>query len=231
MLGADVDLLILWAVFAATHMGMSSLRWRPKLVAVLGEAGFAGVYSVVALAVFVPLVAIYWDHKHEGAQLYPLWRSTPWLVLQYALMIVSITLLVGGLVRRSPAAMGVPGQAPDPAAMEPAGLQRITRHGVFMAAGLLGVAHLMVNPFVTDVIFFGGLAVFAVVGSIHQDRRKIATLGEPFQRFVERTPLLPFGGGLAETWRGLRETPIWVLGLGVALTVLLRTYHGQLFGG
>ena len=61
------QIVLLWVAFAATHMGMSSLQLRPKLVGVLGEAGFAGVYSIVALAIFVPLVSIYWGPKHEGA--------------------------------------------------------------------------------------------------------------------------------------------------------------------
>ncbi len=226
-----LEIILLWVAFAVTHMGMSSLPVRPKLVGVLGEAGFAGVYSVVALVVFVPLVMVYWDHKHEGAMLYPLVRATPWLWLQYGLMALSMTLLVGGLARRSPAAMGKPGEAPDPAAMQPSGLQRVTRHGVFMAAALLGLAHLMVNPFATDVAFFGGIAAFSVAGSIHQDYRKQQTLGEPFVRFVEATPLLPFGGGVGAAMQGFKEAPIWVPIVGVGLTVVLRAYHGVLFGG
>lgn len=226
-----LQLLLLWIAFAATHMCMSSLVLRPKLVGVLGEAGFAGVYSIVALAIFVPLVSIYWGHKHEGPMLYPLLRSAPWLVIQYALMTVSIVLLVAGMARRSPAAMGKPGQAPSAASLEPGGIQRITRHGVFMAAAVLGLAHLMVNPFATDVVFFGGLLVFGVAGSMHQDARKRVTLGEPYARFADATPLLPFGGGLRASWQGLKETPLWVLALGVAVTVGLRTYHATLFGG
>lgn len=226
-----LELVLLWAAFAASHMAMSSLQLRPKIVGVLGEAGFAGVYSIVALVIFVPLVSVYWGHKHEGPMLYPVLRTTPWLVLQYALMIVSIVLLVGGLTRRSPAAMGKPGEAPSPESLEPGGIQRITRHAVFMAAGVLGLAHLIVNPFATDVVFFGGLAVFAVIGSMHQDARKCVTLGEPYVRFAEATPLLPFGGGLGASVRGLRETPIWVLALGVGAAVALRSFHGILFGG
>lgn len=225
------QIVLLWVAFAATHMGMSSLQLRPKLVGVLGEAGFAGVYSIVALVIFVPLVSIYFDHKHEGPMLWPLLRATPWLWLQYLLMFGAMTLLIAGMVRRSPAAMGKPGASPDPSTLQAGGVQLITRHAVFMAAGLLGVAHLMVNPFASDVAFFGGMALFAVIGSIHQDSRKKVTLGEPYVRFTEQTPLLPFAGGLAATWQGIRETPVWVLGVGLAATVLLRVYHAALFGG
>jgi len=226
-----LQIVLLWVAFAATHMGMSSLQLRPKLVGVLGDAGFAGVYSIVALAIFVPLVSIYWGHKHQGAMLYPLVRATPWVWLQYLVMLDSMTLLVAGVTKASPAAMTKPGATPDPSTMVVGGVQRITRHAVFMSVGLLGLAHLMVNPFATDVAFFGGMAVFAVAGSMHQDSRKRVTLGEPYVRFTEETPLLPFGGGLAQTWQGIRETPIWVLVVGVVLTVGLRVYHGALFSG
>jgi uncharacterized membrane protein len=226
-----IQIALLWVAFAATHMGMSSLQLRPKLVGALGEAGFAGVYSIIALAIFVPLVSIYFGHKHEGARLYPLMRATPWLWLQYCVMGVAMTLLVAGVTRKSPAAMGKPGVAPDPATMQPGGVQRITRHAVFMAVALLGLAHLMVNPFLTDVVFFGGMVIFAFVGSVHQDHRKRVTLGEPFVLFAEQTPVLPFGGGLSAAWRGLRETPVWVPVIGVGAAVLLRLYHGVLFGG
>jgi len=225
------QILLLWVAFAATHMAMSSLALRPKMVGVLGEAGFAGVYSIVALAIFVPLVMIYWDNKHVGEPLFPLLRSPLWMGIQYALMIVSIVLLVGGVTRGSPAAMSKPGAAPAPESFQPAGIQRITRHGVFMSVGLLGLAHLMVNPFPTDVVFFGGMFVFAIAGSMHQDARKRVTLGEPYVKFTEATPLLPFGGGFAESLKGLREMPPWVLVVGIGLTILLRAYHQQLFAG
>ncbi len=59
-------LVALWGGFAATHMLMSSVRWRPVLVSRVGEQGFQGVYSLIALGFFVPLVWFYWTHKHMG---------------------------------------------------------------------------------------------------------------------------------------------------------------------
>ena len=44
---AVVWIAALWIAFAATHMGMSSLRWRPRLVAALGDRGFQAVYSLL----------------------------------------------------------------------------------------------------------------------------------------------------------------------------------------
>ena len=57
----------LWLAFAGSHMALSSQRWRPRIVASLGdERRFQGLYSLIALAIFVPLVTIYFRHEHEG---------------------------------------------------------------------------------------------------------------------------------------------------------------------
>ncbi len=57
-------IVLFWFLFGASHMALSSLKLRPKLVGVLGNRGFQGVYSLVALGTFVPLVRIYADAKH-----------------------------------------------------------------------------------------------------------------------------------------------------------------------
>ena len=40
---AALVIVLLWVAFGATHMGLSSRRLRPRLVAALGAGGFAGV--------------------------------------------------------------------------------------------------------------------------------------------------------------------------------------------
>ena len=65
-MSAALTIVLLWFAFAATHLALSSLRLRPRLVGVLGEGGFMGAYSLVALATFVPMVSIYFGNKHTG---------------------------------------------------------------------------------------------------------------------------------------------------------------------
>ena len=62
--------LALWLAFAATHMLPSSARLRPRLVAALGERNFQGLYSLVAIAVVVPLFGYYFSHRHMGPHLF-----------------------------------------------------------------------------------------------------------------------------------------------------------------
>jgi uncharacterized membrane protein len=211
----------LWVAFAATHMALSSVRLRPRLVAVLGERGFAGAYSLIALGIFVPLVSIYFANKHAGPFLWYLGDGILVRGVQYVGMGAALALVVAGLARPSPASL-VPGRA------EVTGAFRIARHPTFAGIGIFGLAHLFgarVNA--TELAFFAGFPIFAALGSWHQDRRKCATLGEKYARFVAGTPFVPFTGpGLL---LGIRESAV-PMAVGVALAVALRTWHGAMFG-
>ena len=217
---AALTLAALWLAFAVTHMGMSSLRLRPRLVAALGDRGFQGVYSLVALAIFVPLVGFYFRHKHAGPLLWSLGGVPGLRHAMYLGMALTFALLVGGLMRPSPTGM-IPTKA------EVRGMLRVTRHPVFMALGLYGVLHLLVvSVCASELAFFGGFPVFAVVGSRHQDLRKRAAGSAELKGFEAATSLLPDPRGLV---RALRDDPL-PAALGVGLAFLLRSFHPTLFG-
>ena len=216
------EILGLWVLFAATHLGLSSQRLRPRLVAALGERVFLGLYSLVALAIFVPLFWLYFASKHAGPHLWYLGASpvVRWGV--YAGMGVAFVLTLGGLLTPSPASLGG-GQT------QVRGVLRLTRHPVFMGLGLFGLLHLLaarVNA--AELAFFAGFPVFALLGSHHQDRRKLASGGEAFARFCAATPFLPFAG--PGRWRALAEMPLGIA-LGIAAALLVRlTVHPRWLG-
>src|SRR5262249_15115114 len=152
-------------------------------------------------------------HKHAGPWL---WHLPPgpalrWVV--YVGMATAFVLLVAGQLRPSPAAV-VPG---DPT---PRGVYRITRHPTLMALALFGLVHLIPNGTTTDVAFFGGFVVFALIGARHQDDRKLALDAPGFRGFHSTTPFLPFTG--RDTLRGLREFSPVALVVGVLLAVVVR---------
>jgi len=216
-----VQIILLWLGFAGSHLVLSSVPVRRRLVMRLGEQPFRGLYSLIAFAFFIPLVAIYFTHKHAGPQLWSLTRGPLLLATVYTAMAFAFVLIIAGLVQPSPAFV-VPGDA------TPRPVHRITRHPVMMGIALIGLAHLLPNGSATDVAFFGGFVVFGLVGAWHQDRRKLA-IGVPgYREFVAATPFLPFTGPGA--FRGLREiAPAAVVG--VAATVLVRHFHAVWFGG
>jgi uncharacterized membrane protein len=205
-------------------MGLSSRAWRPRLVAKLGAQGFLGAYSLLAIVVFTALVWFYLEHRHEGALLWSPSLGSVGLWTIYALQGVAWSLVVAGVMSPSPAAFVV-GEAAPPAAA--CGVHLLTRHPVFMGAGLFGALHLPVMGHASDVAFWAGFPLFALIGCAHQDRRKLATEGADYRTWHERTPFLPFAG--RETVRGLRELPRLAIPIGVVLATGLRLLHGPLF--
>jgi uncharacterized membrane protein len=213
----------LWLAFGLSHVVLASARLRPRLVRLLGEPAYLGLFSAVAFACFVPLCWIYFTHRHAGPVLWsvPLGPFGLWVI--YLLQGVAWVMVVAGVMQPSPAAVGGPGAAPA------RGVHRLARHPVFFGLGLFGALHLISNASASDVAFFAGFPGFAMLGAWHQDRRKLATAGPQFRRFVEGAPFIPFTG--RDTPRGLRELSRPAIAIGVALTAALRWLHGPLFGG
>jgi uncharacterized membrane protein len=217
-----LEVVLWWAAFAGSHLLLSSLPVRRRLIALLGERAFQGLYSLVVLGLFIPLVLTYFAHKHTGPQL---WSIAPGPVLRWGLyvgMALAFVLVVGGLVTPSPANL-VPGEP------TPRGVLRITRHPTMMGTVLWALLHLVPNGSATDVAFFGGFVAFGLVGTWHQDARKVAMNVPGYREFRAATPFLPFTG--AETLRGLRELAPAAVVIGIVLTVVIRYYHASWFGG
>lgn len=215
-------IVALLALFASSHMLLSSRTIRAGLVARLGDRRFLAAYSLVALATFAPLVYYYIAHRHAGPLLWSVPDSGPVEFVLVLANVIGAVLLVAGVMTPSPAAV-----AGAPVA-EPRGVHRITRHAVFMGMGIWALAHLVANGFASDIAFFGGILAFVLVGSWHQDRRKLAGGDERFARFHAATPFIPFTGRAA--LRGLMELPPLALVVGVAVALVARYLHPSVGG-
>ena len=212
----------LWTLFALTHVVLSSNPLRPRAVRLFGERLFQGLYSLVAFAVFVPLVLVYAGNKHMGPLL---WSVEPNIVVDIVTRIgntIAALLVVASLFRPSPT--GVTGTP----TRKPRGVQRITRHPLFMGIVLWALMHLLVNGYASDVMFFGGFVIFGLLGSWHQDHRQKALPDGAYAKFCEQSPFLPFtGGGIL---KGLREVGVLPIVIGLLAAGLLRYFHAGLFG-
>jgi uncharacterized membrane protein len=216
-----IGIVALWIAFAATHMGLSSLRLRPLLLERLGERGFQGFYSLVALALFVSLVWVYASHKPAGPELWSLGGLPGVRAIMSLGMAVALVLAVGGLLTPSPVSM-------LPAKTDVKGVFRITRHPLSMGIGLFGLMHLLgTEVHAGELAFFGGFVVFSLVACRHQDQRKLVTAGEDLRRFQQQTPFLPFTGPGAV--QGLKEMPLAIL-VGIVAALIVRYLHPTLFG-
>jgi uncharacterized membrane protein len=216
-----LTILLLWVAFAATHMIPASVRLRPKLVGRLGEQGYLGLYSLVSLATFVPLVWVYFANKHAGPVLWSAPTSDIVLWILYVVNGAAFVLLVSAFAQPSPAGMAARGS-------EARGALLITRHPLFMAIAIWAAVHLVGNGSTSDIVFFGGMLVYSLVGARHQDQRKLEVGPPEYREFHAATPFLPFSG--PRTLEGLRQlSPIAVV-IGIVLTIALRWFHSPLFG-
>lgn len=215
-------IIALWVLFALSHVVLSSNPLRPRAVRLLGERLYQGLYSLVAFAIFVPLVLVYAGNKHAGPLL---WYFEPNLAIDIITRIgntIAVMLAVAGIFRPSPS--GVTGTP----TRRPRGVQRITRHPLFMGFVLWALVHLLVNGFASDVAFFGGFVVFGLLGSWHQDHRQKALPDGAYAKFCELSPFLPFTrGGIL---KGLREIGVVPIVVGLLAAGLLRYFHAVLFG-
>ena len=210
-------IVALLLLLVSSHMLLSSRTIRARLVEKLGEKPFLAGYSVAALAFFVPLVHFYFTHRHLGPQLWAVPASGLVELVLVVANAIGVVMLVAGLLDPGPGSfMGKPRE-------EPTGVYRITRHPVFMGVTVMALAHAIPNGFATDIAFFGGLAVFALVGCWHQDLRKLAAGDTTYTRFHARTSFVPFTGRGAR--RGLRElSPLAVI-FGVVVALAARCLH------
>jgi uncharacterized membrane protein len=209
---------LLWLAFAGTHLGLASRRVEPRLAARLGHQGYLGLYSAVALALFVPLCWVYFTHRHAGAWLWAVPATGALRVALYAGLLLAFVLIAAALVRPSPAGL-------VPADATPGGVYLLTRHPMMTGFSLIGLLHLPPNGSTVDVAFFGGLALFPLVGARHQDQRKLAAGDPRFRAFHAATPF--FLGTGRDTLRGLRELPPAAVALGLALGLGARWLHGS----
>ena len=212
-----LSIVLLWIAFTATHLGLASVRVEPRLRAKLGDAAFLGLYSAVALALFVPLVTIYFGNRHAGPWLWSIQPGPVLRALLYLGMTLGMILAVGSLLRPSPASI-VPGGT-----AEARGVYRITRHPLVLGLALVWALHLIPNASTADVAFFGGFLLFSLAGAWHQDARKLRAGDATFRAFHAATSFLPFGRGLG----GLAALPPLVVALGVAAALAVRWLHPQ----
>jgi uncharacterized membrane protein len=219
--------IALWGtLFLGSHLLISSGALRPALIARIGEQLFRGFYSLVAFATFIPLVVTFARHKHAGPMLWYFRGIDPIRWLAWLLMFAAFILLVGALVNPNPGAIGAP------TGRSVSGIQKVTRHGFFVAVILFVIAHLMMNGWFGDICFFGSLGALAVLGGWHQDQRKLSELGPSYRAFLDETSFIPFAALLSGRQHWTRADMPWTgLIVGTVTAAVVMRLHPLLFGG
>ena len=217
-----VSLALATAAFVGTHLLMSH-PLRAGLVARLGERGFAGVYSLVALATFAWIVFAY-RAVTDSAPLWmaPLW----WWPIASALMLAASILLAGSLVGNP--AFPKPGVAAREIGA-PKGVFAITRHPMNWSFILWALVHISISGGPRNLIVAGGILILALFGSFGQDAKKERLLGDAWRGWEARTSFVPFGALIQGKVRTRDAIPgaIALIG-GLVLWAVATSYHAPL---
>ena len=223
-----VAAIALWAIlFIGTHLIISSSAVRPRLIGLIGDMAYRGVYSLVAFATLIPLIIVFARNKHAGAMLWNLRGVGAMRGLAWILMLTALIFFVASFVNPNPVSIGAPAGT-----AAPRGILKITRHPNFVALILFGFAHILMNGWAGDVIFFTTFPALGIAGGMHQDRRKLSEVGESYARFVAETSFVPGAAILSgrQRWSG-EDMPWAAIGIGALATVLLVALHPYIFGG
>jgi uncharacterized membrane protein len=211
--------------FVGSHFALSSQHLRGRLVARLGERGFLGLYSALALAL---LAWSLW--AYAAAPALQVWVPPIGLKhLSLGIMPFAFVLLVAGYTSPGPTAVRLDAQGP--ANLSARGIHRVTRHPVMWAIALWSVGHLLANGDAASMILFGGLAVLSLSGAAHIDARRRAHLGARWDAYAQHAPFVPLAslaGGRARS--ALREIGWLRLGGGLVLYGGTIWLHPWLFG-
>src|SRR4029077_20266406 len=121
---------------------------------------------------------------HAGPMFWYLREYGAARLLTWLLMFAALIILTAGLITPSPSSMvASAGGSADGAH----GVLKLTRNPAFVAFSLFGFAHMLMNGWAGDVIFFGAFPALGILGGFDQDRRKLrepGDSGENYRRFV-----------------------------------------------
>ena len=180
-----VQVVLAAIAFVGTHFLLSH-PWRDAIVRRTGEAGFLGLYSLVAVVTLGWLAFAY--RAAPAAE--PLWAvgDALWAV-GTLLMLVGSVLFMGSLVR-NPALPDPTGRARQ--VPEPRGVYAITRHPMMWGFAAWGVTHMLVFPDPANLVLAGAIVVLALVGAALQDRKKARLQPDFWPEWARRTSYWPF---------------------------------------
>lgn len=177
-------------IFVFIHLFVSGTTLRDRIVAVVGEQRFLGLFSLASLGAMAWIGWAYSPAFHAASN-HAYWFPAPWQKwLTAALVLLAFALIVIGVTTKNPTAVQ---QEQLLAQGDPVrGILRITRHPFLWGMTLWSAAHLLVNGDRASILLFGGMLIVALAGTRSIDRKRARKLGASWTEFAARTSNLPF---------------------------------------
>lgn len=217
---------LLWLGFGGTHIGLTVAPIRKRLVRALGEVGYVLIYSVVAIGTFAVLVHYVALHRFDEPNGSLLASLPPVRGALLALSVFGFSLFVAAVLGYPRAPMAVFRHRAVPVR----GIQQITRHPFFAGIALWAAAHALLAPSTVTFVFFLGVIVLSFVGGMHQDRRLVAELGEPYRSYVAATSFWPLVAVATKRQKIQWLEQPWIgYSLGIIASLGLYQVHDHIF--
>ena len=227
-----------WAFFIAENVVVSNNR--DAIIASIGEVNYRRVYSGLSTCACASIAYGYLRHgRKQGPKL---WAAAPpaarcGAVALQGLGLVGFSQMLPRL--QVPIAMEEAGPTADtwPGTPQPgggaamrvrcpmdfsaadtpedgiAGPKRVTRHPTFWSMGALGLGTALATPFATEVVMFSMPALFAVIGTAHQDyrfrRHSGGELPPEVDAVTSNVPFVALASG-AQSWSQLAAEMKWL---------------------
>ena len=225
MTGTIEHLLAAAVLFVVSHVALSAGPIRRPAVRMVGEWPFRGLYSTIALLIFVWMIMAFRD-----APAVVLWTvPTALRHMPIGLMPFVSILLVAGYTTPNPTAVGMEGK--PIAERGPVGILKVTRHPILWTFALWAILHMLASGDAARLILFGAIAVLSIAGALHLDARKQEALGPAWTAYKNATSNVPFAALLAGRTRfSFAEIGWRRIALGLALYAALQLLHRPVLG-
>lgn len=203
--GSLMALVVASATFVGFHFLLSH-PLRAPLVQAVGERGFLGLYSLVALVTFIWMVLAF-----RTAPTADLTGSGDigWAVAT-VLTLPALVLFLGSL-RGNPAMPDPTGQpgVPDRAT----GVFTVTRHPMMWGFALWAAAHIVLWWSTRTLVVALAILILSLVGALLQDRKKEALVGAAWKGWEAQTSFWPRWTNLPKAGRTLwlAAVALWLL--------------------
>jgi uncharacterized membrane protein len=213
--------------FLAIHFGVSGTRLRDRLVGVLGERAFRGLFALASLVGLIWMARAYSHAPHVS-----LWGQL--IVLEpiaLALVFIAFAFIVIGVSTSSPTKVGMESQLTREVQVR--GMTRITRHPFLWGTALWALVHFVINGDAASSVLFGSLLLLALGGTASIDAKRRRNYAERWEQFARETSNVPFAAiaaGRNQLGPALREIGIVRPLIAIVVYVIVFALHGQLFG-
>ena len=217
-------LIVMSIAFVGTHFLLSHPLRKP-IVGAIGEKGFLGIYSLIALITLGGMAHAYAAMPPQA----PLWAvgDTLWGIGTVVMLLAAI-LFIGSLFGNPalPDPTGKPKAVPSPR-----GVFAITRHPMMWAFALWALVHALVFPIPANLVLTAAILILALVGAALQDAKKRRLQPDFWPRWQRVTSYVPFAAIASGRAQGAAAWPNAIVWIGALVLWLAATWaHMPLSG-